>query len=76
MPRPHRVLFVCSRNRRRSPTAEAVASAWPGIEALSAGTAPVAVLGIPDDYDAMDLALVRLLHERLGAVLGPLDAPA
>ena len=33
-----RVLFVCSRNRLRSPTAEAVFSAYPGIEASSAGT--------------------------------------
>ena len=35
-----RVLFVCSRNRRRSPTAERVFGAWPGIEASSAGLAP------------------------------------
>ena len=35
-----RVLFVCSRNRLRSPTAEAVVSGWPGVSALSAGTAP------------------------------------
>ena len=31
------VLFVCSANRLRSPTAEQVFSAWPGIEADSAG---------------------------------------
>lgn len=35
-----RVLFVCSRNRLRSPTAERVAAAMDGVEALSAGTAP------------------------------------
>lgn len=34
------VLFVCSRNRRRSPTAEALFAAIPGIEAASAGTSP------------------------------------
>jgi predicted protein tyrosine phosphatase len=33
------VLFVCSRNRRRSPTAEALFAGREGIEALSAGTA-------------------------------------
>jgi predicted protein tyrosine phosphatase len=30
-------LFVCSRNRLRSPTAEAVFAAWPGVETDSAG---------------------------------------
>ncbi len=32
-----RVLFICSQNRLRSPTAEQVFSAWPGIEVASAG---------------------------------------
>lgn len=32
-----RLLFVCSQNRLRSPTAEQVFSQWPGVEALSAG---------------------------------------
>lgn len=32
-----RVLFVCSANRLRSPTAEHVFARWPGIEADSAG---------------------------------------
>jgi predicted protein tyrosine phosphatase len=35
-----RVLFICSRNRLRSPTAEAIFSLRPGIETASAGTAP------------------------------------
>lgn len=34
-----RVLFVCSRNRLRSPTAEEVFRAWPGLEVDSAGLA-------------------------------------
>ena len=34
------VLFVCSRNRLRSPTAEAVFSGSPGIQTASAGTSP------------------------------------
>ncbi|WP_334189082.1 low molecular weight protein tyrosine phosphatase family protein [Noviherbaspirillum sp.] len=33
-----RVLFVCSQNKLRSPTAEQVFSQQPGIDALSAGT--------------------------------------
>ncbi|OYW29648.1 MAG: protein tyrosine phosphatase [Caulobacter sp. 12-67-6] len=32
-----RVLFVCGKNRLRSPTAEQVFSTWPGIEVGSAG---------------------------------------
>ena len=31
------VLFICSQNRLRSPTAEQVFADWPGIETLSAG---------------------------------------
>ncbi len=31
-------LFVCSENRLRSPTAEAVFSKYPGIQAIGAGT--------------------------------------
>jgi predicted protein tyrosine phosphatase len=33
-----RLLFVCSENRLRSPTAEAVFSAYDGVEAIGAGT--------------------------------------
>jgi len=32
------ILFVCSQNRLRSPTAEQVFSTYPGIECMSAGT--------------------------------------
>lgn len=35
-----RVLFLCSRHRLRSPTAEQVFRAWPGLEVDSAGLAP------------------------------------
>ncbi len=34
------VLFVCSRNRLRSPTAEQVFAEWPGVETASAGLSP------------------------------------
>ncbi len=98
------VLFVCSQNRLRSPTAEQVFAAHPGIECGSAGTnhdadnpltpelvawadlifvmekthrnklqakyrrqltARVICLDIPDEYDYMDPALVRLLKTRV-----------
>jgi predicted protein tyrosine phosphatase len=35
----HNVLFVCGKNRLRSPTAEHVFAEWPGVETASAGTA-------------------------------------
>jgi len=35
-----KILFICSRNRRRSPTAESLFSRHPTIEAASAGTSP------------------------------------
>ena len=44
-----RVLFVCSQNRLRSPTAEAIFSQYAGIEALSAGTAREAITPISQD---------------------------
>lgn len=34
------LLFVCSRNRLRSPTAEQVFASYPGVETASAGLAP------------------------------------
>lgn len=34
----HNVLFVCGKNRLRSPTAEQVFADWPGVETASAGT--------------------------------------
>jgi predicted protein tyrosine phosphatase len=100
-----RLLFVCSQNRFRSPTAEAIFSSYEGIEVASAGLnndAPttvtgdliewadiifvmekthlnrlnkrfrtmtrgkrVVVLGVPDDFEFMDAALVELLERRV-----------
>jgi predicted protein tyrosine phosphatase len=34
----HNVLFVCGKNRLRSPTAEQVFADWPDVETASAGT--------------------------------------
>jgi predicted protein tyrosine phosphatase len=99
------VLFVCSQNRLRSPTAEQIFSGRMDIEVASAGTnhdadnplthelvawadiifvmekahrarlqrkfraslkkARVVCLDIPDDYEFMDPALVRLLEARV-----------
>ncbi len=104
-----RVLFICSRNRLRSPTAEQVFANWPGVESDSAGLSPdaeqllsleqvqwaelifvmeavhgrrlkqrfvaalkgkrVICLDIPDDYQYMQTELVRLLEQKVGALL-------
>lgn len=104
MTRALRVLFVCTQNKLRSPTAERVFAGHADLEVASAGIHPraeeqisrdlldwadvvicmekhhrdyvrriftgvgtderILVLGIPDEYDFMDPALVRLL-ERL-----------
>jgi len=103
-----RFLFLCSRNRLRSPTAEAIFSRQ-GVETDSAGLSPdaevilspeqiewanlilvmershrtrlnrdygpylrgkkVVVLGIPDDFDFMDPALVKLLESKCAPYL-------
>lgn len=39
IPNMRRLLFVCSRNRLRSPTAESVFADWPDVETDSAGLA-------------------------------------
>ena len=43
------LLFVCSRNRRRSLTAETIFGDEPGLQALSAGTAPDAETAVSID---------------------------
>ena len=53
------VLFVCSANRLRSPTAEQVFSAWPGIETDSAGISSGAdVLLSSEQVDWADVIFV------------------
>jgi len=101
-----RVLFICSQNRLRSPTAERVFSDRPGFEVASAGlnqeagtpvcpellewsdvifvmekihksklskkfrpylkAKRVICLDIPDEFEFMDPALVRLLEAKVG----------
>ena len=53
------VLFLCSRNRLRSPTAEQVFADWPGVETASAGLAPDAETPLtPDLLEWADLVFV------------------
>ena len=56
-----RVLFICSRNRMRSPTAEAVFAAYEGLETLSAGTETDALT--PVDAELIDWAEIIFAME-------------
>jgi predicted protein tyrosine phosphatase len=63
-----RVLFLCSRNKLRSPTAEAVFSGYPGIEVDSAGLSPDAVVPLcSEQIEWADLIVVmeRVHQSRL-----------
>ena len=71
-----RVLFICSRNRMRSPTAEAVFAAYEGLETLSAGTETDAVTPVdPELIDwaeiifAMENSHRNKLRQRFGKLL-------
>jgi len=57
----HRVLFLCSRNRLRSPTAEQVFTAWPNVDADSAGLADDA--NTPLSVEQLDWANLILVME-------------
>jgi predicted protein tyrosine phosphatase len=62
------VLFVCSANRLRSPTAEQVFSTWPGVETDSAGTSSGAnVLLSSEQVDWADVIFVmeKTHHNKL-----------
>jgi predicted protein tyrosine phosphatase len=53
------LLFLCARNRLRSPTAERVFHSRPGVETASAGLAPDAEEPVtPDHLDWADLIFV------------------
>jgi predicted protein tyrosine phosphatase len=59
------VLFLCSRNRRRSPTAERLFADRPGIETDSAGLAPDAELRVSlDQVQWADLIVVMEKNHR------------
>jgi len=58
-------LFICSRNRLRSPTAETVFASWPEVETDSAGLAPDAeVLLSAEQLDWADLVFVMERRQR------------
>jgi predicted protein tyrosine phosphatase len=54
-----RLLFLCTANRLRSPTAEQVFSQYPDIEAISAGLANDAVETLtPEHFEGVDTIFV------------------
>ena len=65
MSRSKRLLFVCSQNRLRSPTAEAVCQGIEGIEAMSAGTNNDAAQPLTGDLvEWADVIIVMERHHR------------
>jgi predicted protein tyrosine phosphatase len=72
-----RLLFLCSRNRLRSPTAESVFAGYPGVEVDSAGLSPDAELRLSaEQVEWADLIFVmEAAHrERLKKGFGSLLA--
>ncbi|WP_197338642.1 low molecular weight protein tyrosine phosphatase family protein [Ralstonia solanacearum] len=57
-----RALFICSRNRLRSPTAEYMFAQWPNVDTDSAGLAPDA--DVPLTADQLEWAEVVFVMER------------
>jgi predicted protein tyrosine phosphatase len=71
-----KLLFICSRNRLRSPTAEIVFSSFEGMEAMSAGTSSDAKNQVSADLIewadlvfAMESVHRRRLQQQFGSVL-------
>lgn len=56
------VLFLCSQNRLRSPTAEQVFAGWPGVETASAGV--LADADVPVSPELLQWADVIFVMER------------
>lgn len=76
MPPPQKLLFICSRNQWRSPTAEKVFDGWNGFQARSAGTesgARIKVtaghLGWADLVFVMEKKHLRRLREKFSDTL-------
>lgn len=60
-----RALFICSRNRLRSPTAETVFASWPEVETDSAGLAPDAEVPLSaEQLEWADLVFVMERRQR------------
>lgn len=58
-----KVLFVCSRNRLRSPSAETVFADWPGLEVASAGLSNDAE--VPLSAELIEWADIIFVMERV-----------
>ncbi|MDR7192384.1 low molecular weight protein tyrosine phosphatase family protein [Luteimonas terrae] len=68
------VLFVCSRNRLRSPTAEQVFADWPCVETASAGLSPDADVPVTPELLAWAdtiFVMERVHRARLSERFGP-----
>ena len=70
------VLFICSQNQLRSPTAEAVFKDYPGVETRSAGTAVDAEKPVTEEMIrwagiifAMENLHYKLLKEQFGELI-------
>ncbi|MFC7422017.1 low molecular weight protein tyrosine phosphatase family protein [Iodobacter arcticus] len=61
-----RALFICSRNRLRSPTAEQVFSIWQGVETDSAGLASDADMPLSSEQIdwATHIFVMEKIHQR------------
>lgn len=77
MPHPRKLLFVCSRNRWRSPTAEKIFDGVDSCSARSAGTEPgsrirvsAGLLGWADVVFVMEKKHLRRLREKFPRDLG------
>ncbi|MFI8609223.1 low molecular weight protein tyrosine phosphatase family protein [Pseudomonas sp. NPDC077649] len=57
-----RALFICSRNRLRSPTAEQLFGAWPGVQTDSAGLAADAEVRLSAEH--IDWATLIFVMEK------------
>ncbi|MEE1947507.1 low molecular weight protein tyrosine phosphatase family protein [Pseudomonas alcaligenes] len=71
-----RALFICSRNRLRSPTAEQIFAGWPGVQSDSAGLAADAEVPLSAEQlhwaeliFVMERVHQRRLQRRFGALL-------
>ena len=76
MTKPRRILFVCEGNLHRSPTAERLDSATPGIDARSAGLSDLARVRVTEELVAwadaafvMEGRLRKMLRRRFPAEL-------
>lgn len=58
-----RALFICSRNRLRSPTAEEVFARWPGVETDSAGLGSDA--DVPLSSEQIEWATIIFVMEKV-----------